>query len=159
MRWGWEKKTERECKKKIPVWLLSHSHFYDMEADCFPVSKNTESKPDLPLVGRVHNLMGQRKKKQGRVQWGRVTWIYASDIPRSSEKSGWSKGWGIKRIGMGKILETNNLVTGTMTHNILFGDYCLFYLFIYSFNFNFLWAVQLRYNWLVLRHIKPCWDI
>ena len=34
---------------------------------------------------------------------------------------GWSKGWGTKIIRIGKILETNHLVTGTgtMTHSIL----------------------------------------
>ena len=47
MRWGWEKEPERE-KKTFPVWLLSHPSFYDMEAECFPVSKITENKPDLP---------------------------------------------------------------------------------------------------------------
>ena len=39
---------ERETKEKIPIWLPSHPPFYDMEADCFPVSENTENKPDLP---------------------------------------------------------------------------------------------------------------
>ena len=35
--------------KKSPVWLPSHPTVYEkMEADCFPVSKNTENKPDLP---------------------------------------------------------------------------------------------------------------
>ena len=48
----WEKKTKRKQKrikpkKKFSVWLPSHPHFYDMEADCFPVSEITENKPDL----------------------------------------------------------------------------------------------------------------
>ena len=53
---GWErrKKPERERKTKtnktkenqFPVWLLSHPPIYDMEADCFSVSKKTENKPD-----------------------------------------------------------------------------------------------------------------
>ena len=30
-------------RKKIPVWWSDK-----MEADCFPVSENTENKPDLP---------------------------------------------------------------------------------------------------------------
>ena len=36
-----------QTKEKFPVWLLSHSPVYEMEADCFPVSENTENKPDL----------------------------------------------------------------------------------------------------------------
>ena len=42
--WGWEKPNT----KKISAWLTFHPHFYDMEADCFPVSKNAENKPNLP---------------------------------------------------------------------------------------------------------------
>ena len=38
----------RKTAKKFPVWLPSYPPFYDMEADCFSVSKNTENKPDLP---------------------------------------------------------------------------------------------------------------
>ena len=34
-------------KKKFPVWLPSHPLFYNMEADCFLVSKNAENKSDL----------------------------------------------------------------------------------------------------------------
>ena len=34
--------------KKFPVWLPSYPRFYDMEADCFPVSEKDENKPDLP---------------------------------------------------------------------------------------------------------------
>ena len=42
------KKRKDETKEKIfPVWLASHPPIYEMEADCFPVSKNTENK----LVG------------------------------------------------------------------------------------------------------------
>ena len=54
MRWGWEKKNPKdnakmkENKERIPVWLPYHPPFYDMEADCFPMSENTENKPDLP---------------------------------------------------------------------------------------------------------------
>ena len=33
--------------KKFTIWLPSYLHFYDMEADCFSMSKNTENKPDL----------------------------------------------------------------------------------------------------------------
>ena len=52
MRIGEKKNRKRMQKrikkrKKFPVWLPSHPHFYDMEAYCFPVSKNTENKPDL----------------------------------------------------------------------------------------------------------------
>ena len=62
--WGWEKipKEERKrlkTKEKIPVWLPSHPHFYDMEAEFFPVSEN---KPDLFYVGMISNLMEQKKK-------------------------------------------------------------------------------------------------
>ena len=42
-------KTKNETKEQIfPVWLPSHPPVYEMEADCFPVSENTENKPDLP---------------------------------------------------------------------------------------------------------------
>ena len=34
-------------EKKFPVWLPSHPPVYEMETDCFPVSENTENKPDL----------------------------------------------------------------------------------------------------------------
>ena len=33
----------RKTTKKFPVWLPSHPPIYDMEADCFTVSKNTEN--------------------------------------------------------------------------------------------------------------------
>ena len=48
--WGREKNTEieKETKEKFPVWLPSYPPFYDMDADCFPVSENAENKPDLP---------------------------------------------------------------------------------------------------------------
>ena len=51
--WGSEKKpeynkTKCENQGKIPRLLPSHPpHVYEMEADCFPVSKDTENKPDL----------------------------------------------------------------------------------------------------------------
>ena len=37
-------------RKKFPVWLPSHPSVYEVGADCFPVSENTENKPDLSLV-------------------------------------------------------------------------------------------------------------
>ena len=37
-----------KLRKKISVGLLSYPPFSDLEADCFPVSENTENKPDLP---------------------------------------------------------------------------------------------------------------
>ena len=43
-----EKVTIKDQGKKFPVWLPSHSPVYDMVAECFPVSKNTENKPELP---------------------------------------------------------------------------------------------------------------
>ena len=35
-------------RKKLPVWLPSHPPVYEVEADYFPVSENTENKPGLP---------------------------------------------------------------------------------------------------------------
>ena len=43
-----KRKTEAKNKEKLPVWLPSNPPVYEMEADCFPVSENTENKPDLP---------------------------------------------------------------------------------------------------------------
>ena len=40
--WGWE-----ENREKIPRLVALPFPFYDMEADCFSVSKNTENKPEL----------------------------------------------------------------------------------------------------------------
>ena len=40
--WGWDKNHE-----KILRFLPLLSPFYDMEADCFSESENTENKPDL----------------------------------------------------------------------------------------------------------------
>ena len=37
----------RNKGKKFPVWLPSHPPVYEVEADCFPVSENTENKLDL----------------------------------------------------------------------------------------------------------------
>ena len=92
--------------------------------------------PRIPKTSRTYpkwgggcNLMGQKKnknkknktyktKKQSRTRWGQVAWIYSDEVPRSSEKVGWSKGWSIKNRN-GKILEAYNLVTGMMTHKIL----------------------------------------
>ena len=43
------KKRKNETEEKIfPVWLPSHPPVYEMEADCFPVSENTDNKADLP---------------------------------------------------------------------------------------------------------------
>ena len=36
-----------EKLRKIACLVALQSPFYDMEADCFSVSKNTENKPDL----------------------------------------------------------------------------------------------------------------
>ena len=51
MRWEKINKKKRKdgTKEKIfPVWLPSYFPVYEMEADCFPVSENTENKPGLP---------------------------------------------------------------------------------------------------------------
>ena len=48
-----------------------------------------------------------KEKKQGRTLCGQVAWIYSDEIPRSSEKVDWNKGWDIKNRE-GKILEANN---------------------------------------------------
>ena len=42
------KNRKKKGKQKKKIWLLSHPPFYDMEANCFPVSENAENKPDLP---------------------------------------------------------------------------------------------------------------
>ena len=42
------RKKRLKTRKKFPVWFLSHPSFYDMEADCFPMSENAENKADLP---------------------------------------------------------------------------------------------------------------
>ena len=41
-------KTNTKTKENFTVWLPSHSPVYEMEAECFPVSENTENEPDLP---------------------------------------------------------------------------------------------------------------
>ena len=51
--WGWEKKHKNEKHKTKEKDFLRLVAFlpppvYDMEANCFPVSENTENKPDLP---------------------------------------------------------------------------------------------------------------
>ena len=45
--WGWEKNPEI-YKRRSKGWLPSHPFFYEVGADCFPVSENIENKPDLP---------------------------------------------------------------------------------------------------------------
>ena len=63
----------KKQRKKFPVWLPSHLRFYEMEADCFLVSVNTENKPDYPKLERVPNLMGQKQnKKQVWEQYGQL---------------------------------------------------------------------------------------
>ena len=57
-----------KTRNKFPVWLLSYPPFYDMEADCFPVSDNIENKSDLPQIEGVPNLKGQKKKRQAQVR-------------------------------------------------------------------------------------------
>ena len=47
------------------------SPFYDMEANCFPVSENAENKPDLPYVGGGFDLM-EKKTGSGTVRTGRM---------------------------------------------------------------------------------------
>ena len=42
-----EKAKNEYNKEKFPVWLPSYPPFYNMEADCFPVSENTENKQNL----------------------------------------------------------------------------------------------------------------
>ena len=51
--WGWEKKPRKtksnEIKEKIPrLVALPSTRLRKVEAGCFPVSENTENKPDLP---------------------------------------------------------------------------------------------------------------
>ena len=60
---GWQKKNET---KNFPVWLPSHPPFYDMEANCFPVSENAENKPDLDLMGK------KEKAGSGTVRTGKM---------------------------------------------------------------------------------------
>ena len=43
-----EKKTKENAKKISPFGYSLIPLFYDMEADCFPVSENTKNKPDIP---------------------------------------------------------------------------------------------------------------
>ena len=38
-------KTNTKTKEKFPVWLPFHLPVKELEADCFPVSENTENKP------------------------------------------------------------------------------------------------------------------
>ena len=54
----WEKNPEiyknikgEKQRKKFPVLLPSHTPVYEIKADCFPVSENTENKPDLGGTG------------------------------------------------------------------------------------------------------------
>ena len=42
------KYTNTKTKEKIPRLRALPSPVYIMEADCFPVSENTEKKPDVP---------------------------------------------------------------------------------------------------------------
>ena len=44
------KYAKDETKERIPRLVALPSPVYEVEADCFPVSKNTENKPDRPLV-------------------------------------------------------------------------------------------------------------
>ena len=58
-----------KTKENIPrlVALLS-SRLRKMETDCFPVSENTENKPDLPRWDGGPNLAGQRNTGLG-AEW------------------------------------------------------------------------------------------
>ena len=60
-----------------------------------------------PTLSGRETWSNGKKKKQSRIWWGQVGWIYSDEVPRSSEEVCWSKGGGIK-IEMGKILEANN---------------------------------------------------
>ena len=51
----------RKTAKKFHLVALP-SPFYDMEADCFSVSKNTENKPDLREMRERSNLQEQKEK-------------------------------------------------------------------------------------------------
>ena len=42
------KYTKDETKEKNPRLVALSSLLYEVKADCFPVSENTENKPDLP---------------------------------------------------------------------------------------------------------------
>ena len=55
MWWEWEKNPEiykkiqkRKQRKKFTAFLHSHHPVYEMEADCFPMSENTENEPNRP---------------------------------------------------------------------------------------------------------------
>ena len=39
---------KKSSKRKIPRLVALPSPFYDVEADCFPVSENAKNKPDQP---------------------------------------------------------------------------------------------------------------
>ena len=42
------RRKKKKRNEKIPRLVALPSPFYDMEADCFPVSENAENKPDVP---------------------------------------------------------------------------------------------------------------
>ena len=47
--WGWEKKPKkRKDETKEKIFPFGCPPVYEMEADCFLLSENTENKPDLP---------------------------------------------------------------------------------------------------------------
>ena len=50
--------------KKNPRLVALPFPFYDMEADCFPVSENAEKQAGPTLSGRGADLMGKKQKKK-----------------------------------------------------------------------------------------------
>ena len=69
----WNIQKTKQRKKKFPVWLPSHPPVYEVEADCFPASENTEKSQTYPKWERIPNLMGQKKTGLG-VVWAVNGW-------------------------------------------------------------------------------------
>ena len=87
-----------------PRLVSSHHSIYIKEDNCFPVSKRTENKPDLPLWGKETKVRDQNKCRVGRGVDGLCK---NEDIDMNSEifrKCGWIKGYGpIKNAAGGEL--------------------------------------------------------
>ena len=89
-----EKTPKREKETKLfgcpPIHLLRYGgQLFSGVWEC-----RKQAEPTLSESGIKSNAT--IRKKQGRAQWGQVAWIYSDEVPISSEKVGWSKGWSIK---------------------------------------------------------------
>ena len=103
-----QKKKENSNKINTRLVTLYPTHpIYKREADYFPVSEETEKKPEFPSWGRKIRLKGQRKCRVERSAgnlYGLQKWEWNYELQDLQKKWDWIKDKGTTKNGDGEDL-------------------------------------------------------